>query len=619
MFHLVRLVLLISCICTYSLCIGQNDCQCKEADTLRQSIGKYYNSGKLDSAAFVLNKLQASKNKACQIVYLDGLGQIAIAKKDFPQARQYFLLEEQLQKQLNCKKLLIRYYNTLARYYQETGYRDSVSSFTLNALLLAEEEKEWYAAARASINLASLFQQEKQLNAYLNYSKKALFFARKAKDSIILAAVLTRAAESYYEMFREKSSKEYLDTCYSLATECLSISRNKPANLLELVDAYCKISQYHIAVKEYTNAIAYADSTIKLCPKGVFDFYRHLLNGYSAKSEIFYELKNYQEARLMADSAYHYAQLFNKQLAIQPLDIIVRSSKALKDFERATLAHEEMIHLRDSIYTIEKTATINELEKKYNQAKNEKTIQELSLQKKIYLLLSIVALLIVGVIIVLLRQQSLQQQQKILETEQRLNRARMNPHFLFNALTSIQSLLLQKRDQITIVSNLAKFAHLMRNILESTYHDYIPIEQEIDFLKKYLDVQLMRFPEKFSYSLHIDDKLDLQAWKLPSMIIQPFVENSIEHGFKNIDYPGLIEIHFNKQNSELHIQIIDNGSGLHQENDQTDTHISRATQILKDRLYLLNTSLKSKAKFTILAGKQSGIEVSIHLPRILND
>lgn len=615
----MRFILGLVFIATMSICKSQETCNCKPADTLRQSIGRYYNSGKLDSAAYVLNKLKTATNKACKVVYLDGLGQIAIAKKKFSEARNYFLQEEVLQNALNCKKLRIRFYNTLARYYQETGYRDSVSLVTLKALELAEEEKDWYAAARASINLASIFQQEKQFREYLLYSRKALVVARLSKDSIILAAVLTRAAESYFESYQQTKLKSYLDSSYLLAAECLSISRNKPANLLELSDAYNKISQYHITMKAYSSALSYADSAITVSPKGVFDFYRHLLNAYGAKSEIFLQLNNYRVARNMADSAYRYALLFNKQLAIQPLNTIFRSSKELKDFKRSSEAHEEMIQLRDSIYTIEKTATINELEKKYTQAKNEKTIQELSLQKKIYLLLALIALLAIGVVGFFLRQQSLKHKQKVLETEQRLNRARMNPHFFFNILASIQGLLLEKRDRSFIISNLVKLSSLMRNTLESSYRDYITIEQEIDFLKQYLDLQLLRFPEKFTYSIYTDEKLEINEWFLPSMILQPMIENSIEHGFMNINYAGHILVEFKQQNNELLILITDNGKGLKKDADhQKSSHISRASQIVKDRIYLLNLALQSKADFTITEGSKNGVQVSIRMPAIFS-
>jgi LytS/YehU family sensor histidine kinase len=102
---------------------------------------------------------------------------------------------------------------------------------------------------------------------------------------------------------------------------------------------------------------------------------------------------------------------------------------------------------------------------------------------------------------------------------------------------------------------------------------------------------------------------------IPSMILQPFVENSIEHGFTGITYPGHVVIQFNKEAKDLKISITDNGKGLIPSVKANNEHISRASQIIKDRIYLLNIKLKTRAGFSIdnnTGGK--GVIVNIHLP-----
>ena len=595
---------------------AQNSCLCTEADALRMQIGKYFNSGKLDSAEIVLNQLKSSLNKTCQIIYLDGVGQVYVAKKQFERARTFFTLEEKLHKELNCKKLIIRFYNTLARYYQEAGYRDSMSMLTLKAMELAEEEKDWYAAARACTNLAAAFQQEQQFDKSFFYNKKGLPFARLSKDTLIIAALLNRTAASYLEIFEQTKEQKWIDSARMLLYESVLISRDKPSNLIELPDAYNKLSMSFIYDKDYKKAISFADTAINICPPGVFDFYRHILNGYKNKSRASKELNQIAIARAMADSAFQYATMFNQQLTIEPLQTIFETSKQLGDYKRAAEAHELMTKTKDSLFTLKKTSAINELEKKYNQAKNEKTIRELSLQKQIYLLLAAALLLGIVAIAFFLRQQSLKHKQKILETEQRLNRARMNPHFFFNALASLQSFALEKNDGKAIAGNLSKFSGLMRETLESTYNDYVTIEQETDFLKHYLDLQLIRYPDKFLYTITADDELEQDELLVPSMIVQPFVENSIEHGFMGIDYKGRVDVHFTLKEKELHITITDDGKGFGKNNTEKSTHISRAGQIVKDRIYLLNLKLKTKASFTIDEGKDKGVLVKIILPEM---
>lgn len=123
----------------------------------------------------------------------------------------------------------------------------------------------------------------------------------------------------------------------------------------------------------------------------------------------------------------------------------------------------------------------------------------------------------------------------------------------------------------------------MRETLESTYKDYVTIEQETDFLNEYLELQLARFADKFTYSIKADANLEPAETLLPAMILQPFVENSIEHGFKGIGYKGHLSIAF-KRVTYLGIFITDNGRGLADSPIEKNGHISRAMQMIRDRL-----------------------------------
>jgi LytS/YehU family sensor histidine kinase len=138
----------------------------------------------------------------------------------------------------------------------------------------------------------------------------------------------------------------------------------------------------------------------------------------------------------------------------------------------------------------------------------------------------------------------------------------MNPHFIFNALSSIQSLSLEPENQSKVSGYISRFSKIMRQSLESTYNDLVSIEEEISFLENYLNIQKMRFPNKFDYQIEMADDLEIDEIKVPSMLLQPFIENSIEHGFKGIEYEGIILIKIFKENSQLKIIISDNGKGF---------------------------------------------------------
>lgn len=595
--------------------IGQENCKCELAPKLIPNIIKSFNGGNLDSAAYFIKQFNNSSNIICKLDYLDGLAQIAISKKQFEVAANYLSEEYKLVRKLQCNnKPIIRYYNTLSKYYTETNNLDSTVITALEIIKLASEQEDKYGLARSLLNAGAIFSELKEYTKAGQYFKQAYDIAKQQKDTTIICAALVRLSSNYTDLFTTNNNQYLLDSSYNFSTAALTIARY-PQDFIESTQAYSNLSKYYNLQKKFKEGIQYADSIIYKSPKGVHDFDRFLMLAYERKSEALFELKNYTSSLNMADSALHYALQFNKQLSIYPLELIYKNAKVLNNDNIALWAYEKMTQTKDSIFSLEKNKIIQELEKKYNQAKNEKLITELSQQKKIYLLLIVAAIFIIVIVIFYLRQQKLKHQQIIMETEQRLNRARMNPHFFFNTLASLQSFALTENDNINLAANISKFSHIMRETLESTYKEYVTIEQEIDFLNEYLELQKLRFPNRFSFNIHADKMLEIDVLQIPSMIIQPFVENAIEHGLKGIEYSGIIDVFFKQYKEELMIEIIDNGNGLSTVAKENGEHISRASQIIKDRIYLLNIKLKTKAGFMLdnnADGK--GVAVKIRLP-----
>lgn len=336
---------------------------------------------------------------------------------------------------------------------------------------------------------------------------------------------------------------------------------------------------------------------------------------YYDKADLLIRLHQYELAQICADSVLALDKVVKNMANIaDAYALISKISQEKGDFKKAFKYKELEKNISDSLTNTERSASVAELEKKYNQATNEKIIIDLAKQKQLYLLLAITALLFVAIVTLFLRQQSLKNKKEILEAEQRLNRARMNPHFLFNSLTSLQQIALTENNGEKIAADLSKFSNIMRATLESTYKEYITIEEEIEFLYEYLSVQQNRFANDFSYNIVVDENIDINELLIPPMLIQPFVENSIEHGFRNIDYAAIISIKFTMLTSELQIAIEDNGKGF-VETKSTTVHTSRANQIVKERLYLINLKQKANARFTIEnSEKNTGTKVKIYLP-----
>lgn len=173
-------------------------------------------------------------------------------------------------------------------------------------------------------------------------------------------------------------------------------------------------------------------------------------------------------------------------------------------------------------------------------------------------------------------------------------RAQMNPHFLFNAMNAIQSFV-NADDRVTATKYLAKFAQLMRTTLENSEQEVVTLENEIEFLQDYLLInQKLRFDERFQFSITVSDDIENDIIGIPTMIIQPYIENAIEHGIKP-KRTGFIKIHFELFDDDTMLCIVeDNGVGrarvreIQEETGYFKKHTSHGTRITEKRLELLN-------------------------------
>ena len=211
---------------------------------------------------------------------------------------------------------------------------------------------------------------------------------------------------------------------------------------------------------------------------------------------------------------------------------------------------------------------------------------------------------------------------RISEITQANLRQQMNPHFIFNTLNSIQYYMYQ-HDKLATNNYLTKFSSLMRKVLENSQHTSIPLRDELEALNLYLELEMIRFKDKFDYEIKIDEEIDPLLYKVPTMLIQPYVENSISHGLMPCEGKGMVKINLKLENIYISCTIEDNGIGREaaQENKRKseNNHNSLGTQIVASRLDLVNalygTSLKTI--YTDLKnnkGEPEGTRVEIHIP-----
>lgn len=202
-------------------------------------------------------------------------------------------------------------------------------------------------------------------------------------------------------------------------------------------------------------------------------------------------------------------------------------------------------------------------------------------------------------------------------TEQQLLRSQMTPHFIFNSLSVIQGMVLNNEDN-KAVKYLSKFSRLLRLILESSREKHVAVKEELLALKSYVELQNMSRLVPFVYSLEIDESVDEELILIPPMLIQPFIENAIEHGFKEqVDNPE-ISVQLLTRKNVLICTIKDNGIGINATKNTVKSHKkSLATKITSERLKILSKNFKVDSSLVLEDREkynEKGTQVILKIP-----
>lgn len=201
-------------------------------------------------------------------------------------------------------------------------------------------------------------------------------------------------------------------------------------------------------------------------------------------------------------------------------------------------------------------------------------------------------------------------------------RSQIDRHFIFNALAAIQNYIL-KNDKIRAVEYLGDFSDLIRMVLEQSRKTHITLNEEYKFLLSYINLEILRFSNKFSCNISIDETLDPDTTLIPALLIQPYVENAIKHGLMHKTEYGKLEIHFMKNVGAIHISVKDDGIGRkkhaeikkidkkHEGLGQkiTEERIEIYQKVFGDKFNILTTDLYDKENNAV------GTQIDIYIPQ----
>ncbi len=215
-------------------------------------------------------------------------------------------------------------------------------------------------------------------------------------------------------------------------------------------------------------------------------------------------------------------------------------------------------------------------------------------------------------------------QQRMNELESRALKSQMNPHFIFNCLNSIQQSIFSG-DVVSANRYISGLAGLIRTTLNNSSKAFVSVEEEVEYLSSYLELEKMRFKDKIDYELAVDETLDVAATLIPPMLIQPYVENGLHHGLQyKKEGRGRIKVLLQKEEAGLLVTVEDNGVGrvrpaVGMSGGEQGSHSPRGMSLTEDRIVILNKLYGERARLEVIdladaAGRPTGTRIEIRLP-----
>ncbi|AYN69596.1 sensor histidine kinase [Euzebyella marina] len=371
--------------------------------------------------------------------------------------------------------------------------------------------------------------------------------------------------------------------------ELNSLPRKKAARLVGLTNADSitsqrinyKIANAYIAQDKYDEAIPYLQESIEQAAVDDDivvrkDATRKLSEVFEYKGEYTKAFETYRNYVALVDTLY---------------------SRKEQEISRAARFNREIAAKQSRITGLEQERELSQ--SKFDLAKTEKQLVEETNKRQKWVIYSLLlGILLLGLATFFFYRSN--QQQKLANHLLALKslRSQMNPHFIFNALNSVNNYI-AKSDERSANRYLSEFSTLMRSVLENSEEDFIPLSKELELLQLYVKLEHSRFPEKFDYEIKIDGSADIESFQIPPMLLQPYIENAIWHGLRYKKEKGQLNIALEKVGSDkILVTISDNGIGR-QKSAELKTlnqrkQKSKGMGNIKKRIAILNDMYKNK-------------------------
>jgi len=584
-------------------------------DSLQNCLQNAMEAGQIDSSLIFSQQTYdlavQLKDTSFQVKGLTNCAYNFQQKGDFPAAIGYFEKAIALAEKSNDTLQWANSLENMSTLYGATGLTNypKALELLLKAAKLKEDANAFTLLPGAYKNISAIFKEVKDTVNREIYLLKAvkLIDEGKAMNPTFQAAVYNEAGRFYTDEMRD------LDKAEAYFNRVLEISRklNWKKGISASISNLANIKELQ---GDYKGALLLLSEALKI-KREINDYYG-LVNAYYSTGDIHLKFNEYEAAVENFIKAHDLAKEKNLSNELnKSYQGLYLAYRGMGKYQIALEYFEKSSALSDSISGANHKKSVAEIETKYETEKKVQEIEKLTSEKQIEKLKSrqskLVALILASLLILIaafgyliIRQKNLNNIKRESELNQKLLRSQMNPHFIFNALGTIQNYIYNNRSE-DAGRYLAKFAKLMRNILESSINESIPIDQEIETVNNYLLLQQIRSKNNFNFEVTVDGSQHDE--KIPPMLAQPFIENAIKHAFDPdaIDSKILVKYIFNEE--EVEIIVEDNGVGINAANPKKEEgHNSYAIQLTRERLSLYNKQKKKSALISIVDLSESG-------------
>lgn len=549
-------------------------------------------------------------------------------KADYTKAEDYLNRARTIYVRLNDKDNIAGIDRELAKIKEsQNKISDAINLYSAAASLSQNQQQralnttDYYRLNHASNPQAQAVQVQKKLDILNEQSSNFYMNNSSSKDSHLdRTSIEEDKTLAYKQMAQINMNMGDKKEAINQLSNALEVVKNKPEEAIaikqEIANTYAADDQIDKALEINKELVKEARKTNNA---------RVEINQLQNLSSNLFEANKIQEGITTLQQAYALAVNEGRTIdAKNILNSLIEQYNKSKDTKKALESYADFIDRLEELVKNDSTLIDEKFfqvqEARILQLEKERVLQNELIQKTNtfnYVLLAFIILILISLAFIAKALFSIKKKNKKIALQSL--RREMNPHFIFNSLNSVNQFIAQN-NELEANKYLSSYSKLMRNIMENSNKDFIPLAVEMEQMKEYLDLEHLRFNDKFDYSINVDESLDTDSIFIPNMLIQPQLENAVWHGLRYKEGKGLLSLSVKAENNKLIITVEDNGIGRHKSQElktkHQREHKSRGLTNTQERINLLNSLYHTSISINITDKKEpvSGVIVTLQFP-----